>query len=247
MRIMRSFAVLLAGAALLGAADVKEFSKTVPLDAKGRFSLDTYKGSVHITGWDQPQAQISARIEEDPGWHSRPVDAVDIRVDTSGGDVRVKTDYRKHVWDDGSLPYVHYTIRVPRGVALRIKDYKSESDVSGVQGELEFETYKGRARIDGVQGPLTLETYKGDIRATVAKFAGPSRINTYRGTIDVSLPRSSAFDLRTNFERRTDFDCDFPRTIHSTGRQTHIDGSVNGGGAPFHISSYRGNIRLRSI
>ncbi|HLH40467.1 MAG TPA: DUF4097 family beta strand repeat-containing protein [Bryobacteraceae bacterium] len=244
---MRIFAVVLAGAGLLAAAGVKDFSKTVPLDDKGRFTLDTYKGSIHITAWDQPQAQIQARIEEDPGWRAMPVEDVEIRVDASSGDVRVKTDYHRQFWTDGTLPFVHYTIRVPRGVALRIKDYKSESDISGVQGELEFETYKGRARIEGVAGALTLETYKGDIQVAVTKFAGPSRIHTYRGIVDVSLPRASAFDLRTSFERRAEFECDFPRTIHSTGRQTRIDGAVNGGGAPLHISSYRGNIRLRAI
>lgn len=150
MRIMRIFALVLAGAVLLAAAGVKDFSKTVPLDGKGRFTLDTYKGSIHITAWDQPQAQIQARIEEDPGWRAMPVEDVEIRVDASGGEVRVTTDYRRQFWTDGNLPFVHYTIRVPRGAALRIKDYKSESDISGVQGELEFETYKGRARIEDI-------------------------------------------------------------------------------------------------
>ncbi len=125
------------------------------MDAKGRFSLDTYKGSIHVTAWDQPTVDIQARIEADTGWNAEPVEDVDIRVDGSGGSVHVKSDYRHHLsFYEGTLPLVHYTIRVPRGASLSIKDYKSESEISGVLGDVEFETYKGTARLDGLHGAL---------------------------------------------------------------------------------------------
>jgi len=246
MSIMRTATLVLAAALVASAADVKNFSQTVPLDPKGRFSLDTFKGSIRITAWDQPQAEIQARIETDfaGGWHIIPADDVDIRVDSSGGNVRVKTDYRH---ENGTLPLVHYTIRVPRGASLQIKDYKSDSEITGVQGDLSFDTYKGNARIEGFQGAFDLQTYKGEIRAISGRFGGSSRIETYKGTVDVSLPRASAFELRTNFERRAAFDCDFPRTIHTTRHMTDFSGSINGGGPSLHVSSYRGNIRLREI
>ena len=248
MSNMRIPALIVAAAALLSAADVKDFSKTVSLDPKGRFSLDTYKGSIRITAWDQPQAEIRARIEEDWGFHSVPVEDVEIRVDESAGNVRVKTDYHQHFsFTEGSLPLVHYTIRVPRGASLQVKDYKSDSEISGVQGEVGFETYKGTARIEGIQGAFDLNTYRGDIRAIFARFAGPSRIDTYKGTVDISLPRSSAFEIRADLQRHAEFDSDFPRTIHSTRRESEVQGAVNGGGPALRVKSYKGNIRLRGI
>lgn len=243
---MRIFALVFFLAALASAADVKDFSKTAPLNAKGRFTLDTYKGSIRISAWDQPQAEIRARIVAEPGWHSMPVEDVEILVDSFGGDVRVKTEYHRHFNED-NLPRVEYTIRVPRGANLRIKDYKSDSDISGVQGNVEFETYKGTARLDGGAGVFDLSTYKGEIRGNFSRYAGPSRIDTYKGTIDISLPRSSAFELRSSLSRHADLNCDFPRTIHSTHHERSIDGAVNGGGAPLDVRSYRGNIRLRSL
>jgi hypothetical protein len=246
MSNMRIPALLLAAAAFLSAADVKDFSKTVPLEAKGRFSLDTYKGSIRIAVWDQPRAEIRAHIETDFGWHAIPADEVEIRVDAFAGDVRVKTDYLHH-FENGTLPLVHYDIHLPRGASLRVKDYKSESQISGVQGEIEFESYKGTARIEGIQGAFDLNTYKGDIRAILTRFSAPGKVNTYKGGIDLSLPSSSAFEIHANLERHAGFECDFPRTIHSTGRLSHVDGAVNGGGAALHVTSYRGNIHLRSI
>lgn len=244
---MRTLAILVSATALF-AADSKDFKKTVPLDPHGRFSLDTYKGSIRISSWDRPEAEIEARIVEDPGWHTMPVDSVDIRVDASSGLVHVKSDYRrKWSWfDEGNMPFVHYTIRVPRGASLTIEDYKSESNISGVDGDVEFHTYKGTARIGGLQRAVRLKTYKGDIRATFSKFSNQTFVDTYRGTVELSIPRASAFDIRAKIQRHANFECDFPRTIQTSQGGYNFHGSVNGGGPELRINSYRGSIHVRS-
>lgn len=244
--MMRTALCVLAAATLLSAADVRDFHQTVPLDPTGRFSLDTFKGSIHITAWDEPQAEIQARIVADEtGWFAVPVDDVEIRVDHTPGSVHVKTDYRRNKFIEGDLPSVEYTIRVPRKAALSIKDYKSESDIAGVEGAIEFETYKGTARLDGLRSGLRLNTYKGDVRAVFAQFAGPSRVDTFKGSVELSIPRSAAFDLDSRMDRRAGLDSDFPRTIRST-RDREYHGSVNGGGPELRVSSFKGTIRLRA-
>jgi Putative adhesin len=245
---MRAF-ILIAAAGLVFGADVKTFNKTLSLDANGRFTLDTYKGSIHVTAWDQAQVEVQARIEEDPGWHAMPVSDVEIRMDGGGGSVHVKTDYRHSFgWfnDSGNLPFVHYTIKVPRKASLQIKDYKSDSDVAGVEGEVEFETYKGVARLEGLRSGLQLKTYKGDVRAAFAAFTASTHVDTYRGTIDLSMPKASAFELHADLERHATLDCDFPRTIRTTNNR-NIRSQVNGGGPSLHVASYRGDIRIRSL
>jgi len=247
---MRSVLLVMAAASLLPAADFKEFKKTVPLEANGRFSLDTFKGSIRVTAWDQPQVDIQARIEADIGWLAEPVEDVEIRVDASSGSVRVKTEYHRKNWSviEGNSPSVHYTIHVPRNASLSIKDYKSETDISGVQGDVEFETYKGTARLDGLRKALQLKTYKGDIRASFVSFTAHSHIDTYKGTVELSVPRSSAFEVHAELQRHATFDCDFPRTVRSTSRRDQDFRSViNGGGPVLRVSSYRGSIRLRQV
>jgi hypothetical protein len=240
---------LLAAATLLSAAsDVKEFHKTLPLDPAGHFSLDTYKGSIRITAWDQPQAEIHARIVPDTfGWFVGSVDDVEIRVDNSPGDVRVKTEYRHHAFMEGNMPNVEYTIHVPHRVTLSVKDYKSDSDIAGVEGAVDFDTYKGAVRLNGLRGALHLNTYKGDVHATFAGFTAASRVETYKGEIDLSLPRSSAFNLSTKLERHATLDTAFTQTVRSTSHQRGYNGSVNGGGPELRVNSYKGSIRLRSV
>lgn len=243
------FSALLFSGLMATAADFKEFKRTVPMDANGRFSLDTYKGTIRISAWDQPQVDIQARIVADPvGWFSEPVDDVEIRVDTGAGTVRVKTEYRRERWSmvEGNSPNVNYTIRVPRHASLSIKDYKSETDISEVQGSVEFETYKGTARLIGLHSGLDLKTYKGEIRATFASFSARSHIDTYKGVIELTLPRASSFEMHAELERHASLDCDFPRTLRSDRRQREMRSTVNGGGPELRITSYRGSIRLRA-
>jgi len=248
MKLIMRLVCLLAAATLISAADVKEFHKTLPLDPAGHFSLDTYKGSIRITTWDQPQAAIHARIVPDPsGWFAGSVDDVEIRVDNSPGDVRVKSEYRHHAFVEGNMPNVEYTIHVPRRVTLSVKDYKSDSDVSGVEGAVDFDTYKGVVRLSGLRGGLHLNTYKGDVHAIFASFAAASRVDTYKGEIDLSLPQSSAFTLSTKLERRATLETDFAQTVRSTSRQHGYNGSINGGGPELRVNSYKGGIRLRSV
>lgn len=249
---MRFLPVLLLAAAapVIQAADTKEFKKTVPLEANGRFSLDTYKGSIRITAWDQPNAGIQARIVEDTtSWISQPVEEVEIRVDSGPGNVRVKTIYHRKTWSivEGSSPRVEYTIHVPRDASLSIKDYKSETEISGVQGDVEFQTYKGTARLDGLRRGLQLKTYKGDIRASFTSFGARSHIDTYRGTVELSLPRASAFEVHAELQRHATFDSDFPGMVHSSSRDRSFRSVVNGGGTVLHVTSYRGYIRLHSV
>lgn len=246
MRI--SFALLFL-ASLASAADVKTIHKTLPLDATGRFSLSTYKGSIRISAWDKAQADIEARIEADTtGSFAAPVDDVEIRVEGGGSSVSVRTNYRTRgsLFNDGNLPFVHYTIRVPRGAELAVKDYKSESDIAGIEGDVDFETYKGVARLEGLRHALRLGTYKGDVRAIFAAFSASSRLETYKGTIDLTLPGAARFDLEADLSRRATFDSTFPVTLRSSREGRRLRTSVNGGGPELRVSSYRGDIRLRA-
>jgi len=234
----------LACAAVVWGADFKEFHQAYPLDPAGRFSLNTYKGSIRITTWDQAQVDVQARIYADlPGWFSVPVEDVDIRVDHSPASVNVKTDYHREHFVEGNLPNVQYTIRVPRRASVSVKDYKSDSEILGVEGAVEFETYKGTAHLEGLRSGLRLNTYKGDIRASFDNFAA-SHVETYKGDIELSIPKNAAFDISSKMERRGVLESDFPRTVRST-REKEYRGQVNGGGPELRVSSYRGTIRIR--
>jgi hypothetical protein len=240
--------------------ETREITKTVELNADGRVSIDTYKGSITLETWEKPQVEISATIEPDgSGRRDREkVRDTRIQIDDSPSNLSIKTDYdrvRSHSswffglfeWDNtGSLPFVHYRIKMPATASLKIKDYKSDTKIRGIKARLDVDTYKGTVAVEGLGGPVDLETYKGEASVTLDRIAGNCRLETYKGRIELSVPKDAGFELETDLGRRADFDSDFETPVRS---KRHEDEShhatVNSGGPVLRISSEKGDIRIR--
>jgi len=245
--LLRCLVLISTAAGILAAADSKDIHKTFPLDSHGSVTIDTYKGSIHVTTWDRNEVDISVRIEEDGEVFAQSVRRADVGFDASPRDVRMKSD-SQWFFLDGVQPLYQYTVKMPRTANLRIKDYKSESDISDLSSDLQFNTYKGSLQLRNFSGGLTVNTYKGDIRADFAAVTAPVRIDTYKGDIDLRMPRDGKFDLLTDIgRRRGDPDNDFARYVRTSNSRDRIHRSqVNGGGPEVRLRSYKGEFRLRA-
>ena len=246
--------------ALAAAATVKNVHKTVPLAPDGRLEISAYKGSIEVTTWDRPEADITARVEPDSSSDdsaelaARKVEETRIEIDGGGSSVRVKSDYSRVkdgsiFWifgNHGTLPFVHYTVRMPATARLEINDYKSDSRVTGLKADLKLHTYKGQVRVEGLDGGANIDTYKGDVRVHYARYSPASRFETYKGEIEVRVPRDSRFDLDAHEGRRGSVESDF-ETVERAGlrRATSMHGSINGGGPALRFETSKGSLRLR--
>lgn len=236
--LSRCLVLISTAAGLLTAADSKDIHKTFPLDSRGRVTIDTYKGSIRVSTWDRNEVDIAVRIEADGDLFAQDVSRADVRFDAAPSDVRITS---RNQWSfflvDGVAPLYHYTVHMPRTASLRIKDYKSESDVSDLAADLQVDTYKGSLRLRNHAGGLTVNTYKGDIRADFAAVTARSSIDTYKGNIDLRLPRESRFDLHTNLGRHATLDSDLPRYVPASSLHE---------GPELRLKSYKGEFRLRA-
>jgi hypothetical protein len=247
---MKHAAVVLALSTAVFGADYKDVNKTVALNGNGSLEIETHKGSIRVSTWDRAEVDIQARIEMEPGssMDRRRFDATEVRIDSSSDSVHIKTYYPDSSWccdDDGNDPEVRYTIRMPKTARLTIRDHRSDTEVVGLQGALDLTTHRGTAHVHGLGGALHVETHRGDIQVDFSSFTANSSITTYRGTIDLSMPKSSRFDLQADLGRHGGIDTDFAvmmNTIGHSGGSKH--GTVNGGGPSLHIKAERGEIRL---
>lgn len=254
-------AVLGAATAIAGAAPVKDVHRTLALAADGRLEISAYKGTIEVSTWDRPEADISARVEADTSGGdsdatlARKVEETRVEIDGGGGSVRVKSDYSR-VRDghflglfgsQGTVPFVHYKIRMPATARLAVDDYKSDTRVAGLKADLKLHTYKGTVRVEGLDGAADVDTYKGDVRVAFARYSRSSRFETYKGEMEVSLPRDSRFALEAEAGRRGSLDSDFG-SVERVGwrsREERARSDVNGGGPALRIETSRGTIRLR--
>ena len=236
--LLRCLVLIATAAGLLSAADSKDIHRTFPLDSRGHVTIDTYKGSIRVSTWDRNEIDVAVRIEEDGDVFAQSIKRADVRFDASPSDVRITSDNQ---WSfflvDGVAPLYRYTIRMPRTASLRIKDYKSDSDVSDLAGELQVQTYKGSLQLRNHTGGLMVSTYKGEIHAEFAAVTASSRIETYKGMVDLRMPRDSRFDLHTDLGRNATLDSDFAR---------YVPASNSRGGPELRLKSYKGEFRLRA-
>jgi len=248
----RAVLVAMVGSVMGFAADFKDVNRTVALRANGSVELETHKGTIRVSTWDRQEVEIQARIEAEPGtiMDRRRFDGTDVHIDSSADSVRIKTYYPDFKWccsfdDNGTNPEVRYTIRMPKTAQLTIRDHRSETEVSGLQGALTLSTHRGSAHVVGLGGALHADTHRGDIRVEFASFMANSTVTNYRGTIELSMPKSSRFDLQTDAGRRGSIETDFSVMTHTINRRgERVHGAVNGGGPSLKIDTERGEVRI---
>jgi hypothetical protein len=240
--------------AALEAADYKDVNKTVSLHPNGAVTLENHKGWIHVTTWDRAEVEIQARIQAEEGnsMDRRRFEGTEVRIDSSPDAVHIQTIYPDYnsccSSDDGNNPEVRYTVRIPRTGRLTIRDHRSETQIADLGGALDIDTHRGTVKVERLSGPLQLTTHRGDITIGFASFNGNSSIDTHSGTIELSLPKSSRFNVQTDLGKHATVDSDFPVVIRSANRQGEsMQGSVNGGGPTLDIKTYRGSVRLHSM
>ncbi|MFN2385850.1 MAG: DUF4097 family beta strand repeat-containing protein [Thermoanaerobaculia bacterium] len=213
-----------------------------------------------VTGWDQPRVAIEASIEPDGSDDPSQLEKVrltEVRIESSGNDVRIKSDYEaikeeQRWWkfedgDHGTLPLVRYTLRMPRGAAFRLKDHKSRVRVSGLDGELDIDCYKGVVNLADVPG-VRLKTYKGEVLARFDRFERDSSFETYKGDITLEIPARAGFDLDADTGKKGDLNSDFEIAVRASGRDgddRSYRGKVNGGGPELRLETDKGSFRIR--
>jgi putative adhesin len=247
MRRVTILVVLLFLATTATAAD-KLIHKTAALDANGTLSIDSHNGSVTVTTWNRPSVDIQARVIDEPFVSDEDIKATDIRVDGSGGSVRIETDYSAFgSWNfmpwSGNRPPVEYTISMPAGAALRITTHNASTRVTGLRNDVDIETHNGSIDVADLDGAAKLETHNGSVRVAFNRFARNSRISSHNGPVEVRLPGGSRFHVDAD-SHHLRFDSDFDASTRSSDRDRFI-GDVNGGGPELRLTTHNGSVRLR--
>lgn len=247
MRRIALVSLLLAIAPMAVAA--RRIHKVVPLDANGHLSVSTHNGSVTVTTWNQPSVDIDARIEPGQTDYPEDVERTDVRINGSGGSVRIESDYTDVPSHAGwlgvnrSLPPIHYTISMPATAKLDVSGHNAAVRVSGLRNDVDIESHNGRVELADLDGAAEIETHNGNISIAFSRFARASRIETHNGSVEVRVPGDSRFHLEAH-GHHLGFDSEFGVVTRRMNR-SHYVGDVNGGGPELRFEAHNGMLRLR--
>src|ERR1051325_6993895 len=157
MRAKLLFPALVAGIIILTGCDIedlhggvrfnRDFHYSYPLATNGKLSVETFNGSVEISGWDQNMVDISgtkyARTEE-------AADGVQVTVDHTPSAVSIRVQ-RPSGWR--SNEGARLVIKAPRSAVLdRITSSNGAIRTTDGAGPARFKTSNGSITVSGLKG-----------------------------------------------------------------------------------------------
>ncbi len=255
--------LLLAVSCIIAGEEYREdFSKTLPLKAGDRFSLDNVNGSVAVATWKENRVEIKAvkiarRYEKD-------LKEVEIRVEEGPGSVSVKAVWPK--FPRRVNVNVEFEVMVPEGVALdEVETTNGGVEISGRYLRIDTGTTNGSVKIENASGELTAGTTNGSV--TVSRFDGRIKADTTNGNIrlegvtfkdgisadttngSITLAVDNVESLNADLLARTTnghITVDFPVTLTNlTKSKRRIEAKIGQGGPLIELETTNGSITLK--
>lgn len=202
---------LAAVSAATAAAQERTFQRTMEFQPGSRLALEADLGTVRLTSWGRPTAEIVARIEPpsdvDADHAQAAVDGVAIEVRGNRRSVRIRTDYRGvpqrggllgDLFGDRRRPRVHYEIRAPRQLDLDLGVDRAPTTIEGFEGRLLLDLDRSDLDARDLGGSVTLAFDRGRLRASdlagsiaiELDRAGEAVLDGVRGDLQIDADRT---------------------------------------------------------
>ncbi len=138
---------------------------------------------------------------------------------------------------------VNFTVQVPAGVRLDIRDVNGEVTVAGASSDVLVHTINGgiRAATDG--GVLELKTVNGNVTADVRGTPRRVTAKTVNGSVELVGPAELAGDLDMGAVNGS-IESDFAVTTTGKVSKRKLVGRIGAGGIPLEIKSVNGSVSL---
>ena len=222
----------------------REVTRTFPLSAGGSFELNNVNGTVRIEGWDKDEVEVRA-VKTTPDRESL-LDLVTIDIDAKPDALSISTRYPQ---EEGVEVAVDYVIHVPRRAqlshitnvngTLRIVSEESVGELHTVNGNIEVYEGGGNVHAHTTNGNVYLELkHPADDRGASAE--------TTNGSVLLAIPA----DLPADLEARCmngNFSSELPLEMRGADQPRVVHGKLGHGGAPIHLSTVNGAIRVVAL
>jgi len=212
MRPLYLLPILVAGALTFTACDfddiqdferfTSDFHYNYPLQPGGRISLETFNGSIEVSGWDQNNIDISGTKS---GPTQQAANDLPVSIDHTPEAVAIRVvrpvDRRNH---QGA----RFVIKVPRTAVLerlatsngairtvdgtgpaRLKSSNGSIHVQGLHGNLDAQTSNASVELLDIEGDVVAHTSNGRIRAE--RLRGTLEATSSNGGIVADLLRAN--------------------------------------------------------
>ncbi|MBS1811869.1 MAG: DUF4097 family beta strand repeat protein [Acidobacteria bacterium] len=218
--------------------------KELPLQASGVVKVDgRQNGGVSIKGWDRNEILVRAKIEaQAPTESEAHALGNQVRIETAGANIYADGPQSR----DKSWWSVSYEVFVPRRSDLELKAHNGGISISGVGGNMIFETTNGGVSLQDVSGKVQGRTSNGglSVRLSGNRWEGEGLdVRTTNGGVNLVLPENYSARLETSTVNGG-FNLGIPVVM-----QGKIDKSVStdlgSGGATLRLTTTNGGVSVK--
>ncbi|HMK37969.1 MAG TPA: DUF4097 family beta strand repeat-containing protein [Bacteroidota bacterium] len=202
------------------------FWNSVDVDVEYTVSVPReYSAKLHTAGGDIAVSDLKGKVDGRTSGGNVSIGGAegDIDLETSGGSVEADKC-------TGSL---------------RLRTSGGEVSVSAIAGDVDLGTSGGDVKVTDVAGKVRAETSGGNM---YVKVKGPNKgvyAETSGGDIEIVISKSSAADIDAATSGGS-VHFEFPVTLSGQIDESHVRGTLNGGGSTIHAHTSGGDVRFRS-
>jgi hypothetical protein len=222
--------------------------------ATGDLNVDGDRnGGIRVSGEDRHDILIRACVQASGDTEAAAkTNAAGVRINTSG------TIKANNTPGDGNWS-VSYDIRVPRNSNLNLTAHNGGISISGVDGNLVFQTTNGGVSLSNVAGWVKGRTVNGGINVkldgTTWKGTGMD-VSTSNGGVHIEMPETYAARIETSTVNgglkssipALNVSTEDVRSDDGSGhsRPTRISTAINGGGPTIRLTTTNGGVKISS-
>ena len=213
--------------------------------AAGPLTVDAgTNGGIRVEGWDQNSIRVQAIVQTNARDENTARQlAQGIQILTGGGRVSANgpETSRREWWS------VSYRINVPRQNDLDLKANNGGVTISGVTGNIRFDTNNGGVRLSDLGGMVRGETHNGGLNVTLSgrQWNGQGLdVETTNGGVTLEIPDGYNAELETRTVNGG-FRTDYPLTIQGElSFRRGVSTTLGSGGAPVRVRTTNGGLRI---
>ncbi|HET6900434.1 MAG TPA: DUF4097 family beta strand repeat-containing protein [Vicinamibacteria bacterium] len=250
-----AWAVVAAAILAAGPVAAEDFQWHGRLAAGKTVEIKGVNGAIDATAASGDEVEVTATKRgrrSDPGSvrievveHAEGVTICAVYPDVDGRRNECRAGDGGHMSTRDNDVNVHFTVRVPRGVAFAPRTVNGDVAAEGLEGDVSVRTVNGSVEVS-TTGRADAQTVNGSIRASAgrADWSGDAEFKTVNGSITVTLPSSTSADVKAETVNGT-IETDFALTVSGRLSRRHLSGTIGGGGRSLEMETVNGSITLK--
>ncbi len=216
---------------------------------KTGISIENTNGEIRVTKTDDTLGVITinaekiARVRQDD--MDKPIDNLNVNIDTSGSTIKVTTDYKKvyeGLFNHDNDARVNYDIRVPANTKVDVDNTNGSITLTGLSGDVKVGTTNGSTTISKCSGYISIDGVNGSISGNFDSTKGIN-IDIVNGAVKLGGMKNISADVSVNTQNgKVKFNNLNFSNLNAEKRS--LTGTLGNGKNVIKVSSVNGSIML---